>query len=160
MIKLGVIVKDKVTGVIGVAENRATYLYGVDRYCVQPRALKDGTVPKTLMVDEPQLKVLKKKPVMEPLPEPKKLIKLGTEVYDPIYGRTGVAFGRAVYLNGCARILVESKHSRLTVNEATQWWVYEEQLEIKKTLGGKEKTVIEGPDKKTTGGPAPSNSKY
>lgn len=160
MIKLGSYVEDRVTGITGVADNRATFLYGVDRYCVQPRALKDGTVPGSLMVDEPQLKVLKKKLAMKPLPEPEQLIKLGTAVTDPIYGRSGVAIGRAVYLNGCARILVEAKLSKLIQAGATQWWVYEEQLETNKTLGGKEKVVVKEQKKKPTGGPAPSNSKY
>lgn len=39
-IALGSIVQDKVTGLVGVAENRATFLYGCDRYCIQPRIIK------------------------------------------------------------------------------------------------------------------------
>lgn len=155
MIKLGFFVKDRVTGLIGIAQNRATFLYGCDRYYVQPRIDKEGKVPEGLMVDEPQLKIIKnKKQVMMPLPEPKQVITLGVEVYDPIVNRKGTATGRAVYLNGCSRIFVEPKHRSFAI-EITGWWVDELQLTAKKK-------VIHKPKQKTTlsGGPARSCSKY
>jgi len=110
MIELGSMVRDRVTGFEGVAENRATFLFG----CVQP-TINDGLgctdrggVQDSMMIDEPQLVVLDRAPVMQPPPEPRQRIPLGHLVEDPVRGMTGVATGRAVYLNGCSRILVES----------------------------------------------------
>lgn len=156
MIKLGQYVEDKVTGLIGVVEDRATFLYGVDRYCVQPRIKKDGTIPGSRMVDEPQLKVLiDKPPAMEPYPEPKQTIPLGSKVHDPILDRTGTATGRAVYLNGCSRIYVEPKHKLLAPTHAG-WWADEPQLVLKKTADQPKTNEPE----KTPGGPARSNPQY
>ena len=58
-ISLGTVVRDKVTGFMGVAENRATFMYGVDRYCIQPKVDKDGKIPESSMIDEPQLEIVK-----------------------------------------------------------------------------------------------------
>ncbi len=155
MIKLGQYVKDQVTGLVGIAENRATFLYGVDRYCVQPKIKKDGTIPDSRMVDEPQLKVLTDKPAaMEPPPEPKQTVSLGSKVYDPILDRTGTATGRAVYLNGCSRIYVEPKH-KLLAPTSDGWWTDELQLVMKK-----EKEHAPVGHRAPTGGPARSNSQY
>jgi len=152
-IKLGLFVKDKVTGLMGVAENRATFLYGCDRYFVQPQVDKDGKVPTGMMIDEPQLQQLNHIPsAMVPMPEPEQIIQLGSSVYDPITGRKGIATGRAVYLNGCSRIFVEPKHKLLTI-DAKGWWTEEQQLVIKKK-------VISQPKEYRTGGPARSCSKY
>lgn len=159
-IPLGTIVIDKVTGLKGVAENRSTYLYGCDRYYVQPRAKDDGTVPDGLMIDEPQLEVAQgEKSVMQPPIEPPQKIKLGSVVNDPIRGMQGTATGRAVYLNGCSRILVEPQQNGN--EERKSWWVDEDQLTLKKSLfGSKVKAVnTEGTNQKS-GGPARSCSKY
>lgn len=155
MIKLGVFVRDKVTGFIGVADNRATFLYGVDRYHVQPVMDKDGKVPKGMMIDEPQLEVMENiKRAMEPLEEQPQVISLGTEVHDPISDRKGTATGRAVYLHGCARMYLEPKH-RLLTSDVTGWWADELQLVQKKKVVHKPKEKVQ-----RTGGPARSNSKY
>ena len=155
MIELGLIVKDRVTGLIGVAENRASFLYGCDRYFVQPQIKDDGTVPAGQMVDEPQLEVLSdREQVMKPLAEPPQIVPLGRAVYDPISDRKGTATGRAVYLNGCSRIYVEVKRGTLG-SDKVGFWVDEEQLEVKK------KIVHEPPKtSQRTGGPARSCSKY
>lgn len=155
MIKLGFFVKDRVTGLEGVAENRATFLYGCDRYFVQPQIDGDGKIPEGKMVDEPQLEILTNKDsVMEPLPEPKQVVSLGLEVYDPIRNRKGAATGRAVYLNGCSRIYVEPKHKILTA-DTKGWWVDELQLVAKKKVVHKPESASH-----KTGGPARSSSKY
>ena len=154
MIKLGLIVRDKVTGLVGVAENRATFLYGCDRYFVQPQIDGDGKIDEGRRVDEPQLEIMEDDPVMEPLAEPKQTISLGSEVNDPIINRKGTATGRAVYLNGCSRILVEPKHKMLPAN-TDSWWVDELQLEVKKDVVHKQKA-----ETRSKGGPARSCSKY
>ncbi|MEW8253731.1 MAG: hypothetical protein AB2747_05215 [Candidatus Thiodiazotropha taylori] len=153
MIKLGSFVKDRVTGLTGVAENRASFLYGCDRYFVQPQIDADGKVPKGLMVDAPQLEVLDQAPAMDPMPEPPQKVTLGNMVSDPIRGERGTATGRAVYLNGCSRIYVEPRKGVLKLGDTGGWWADEQQLKpIEKT--------ISKPDNSTTGGPARSCSKY
>jgi len=154
MIKLGFFVKDRVTGLIGIAENRATYLYGCDQYFVQPQIDSDGKIPKGIMVDEPQLETLDRDPVMEHPSEPEQTASLGMEVHDPIKGIKGTATGRAVYLNGCSRILVEPKHKMFASN-GDSWWVDELQLTVKKRVTHKPKQEMQ-----KSGGPARSCSKY
>lgn len=155
MIKLGFFVKDRVTGLEGVAENRATFLYGCDRYFVQPKMDSDGKIPDGRMIDEPQLEILPAmSPVMDPVAEPEQVVTLGMAVYDPITDRKGTATGRAVYLNGCSRILVEPKHTLLN-QDPKVWWVDEQQLEVGKKVVHKPEQA-----KHKTGGPARSCSKY
>ena len=147
-IALGSIVKDHVTGFTGVAENRATFLYGCDRYCIQPKISEDGKIPESAMIDEPQLEVLDEAPVMiEPAPKPH-LVELGAYVLDPVREQWGTVTGRAAYLNGCSRILLEPKqvHGQ---DHIKSWWVDEQQVA----------PVEQKPDKKR-GGPARSSSKY
>ncbi|WP_320838478.1 hypothetical protein [Zhongshania sp.] len=159
-VPLGTIVKDKVTGLKGVAENRATFLYGCDRYCIQPQAKEDGTVPDSIMVDEPQLEIMESEPrAMIPAGEPEQKIELGCVVEDPIRGMVGTATGRAVYLNGCSRIFVQPK--QVGDKEQKSWWVDEQQLKVKTSFTGSEKRTVDPVVRHARiGGPAPSNSKY
>ena len=158
-IKLGTVVKDRVTGLIGVAENRAEFMYGCDRYLVQAKAGKDNKIPDAVMIDEPQLEVVEgEASVMEPLPEPPRLIEMGQQVTDPIIERKGTVTGRAVYLNGCSRVFIKPKYVEGT--KVKGWWAYEEQVVGKKTLTGKDKIPVAPSANRRTGGPAPSNSKY
>lgn len=60
MIKLGDKVKDTITGYIGIAVCRNSYLQGCDRIAVQSPVDKDGKLPNWKYFDEPQLKVVKK----------------------------------------------------------------------------------------------------
>ena len=63
-IKLGDEVVDEVTGVKGSVIAICEYLYGCRRVVVQPRVKKDeNKVPEAQWIDEPQLKVTKKKKV-------------------------------------------------------------------------------------------------
>lgn len=60
LVVLGDRVKDKVTGLSGIAVARTEWLYGCIRITVQPEKLgKDGNVPETSTFDEPQLEVVK-----------------------------------------------------------------------------------------------------
>lgn len=155
MIELGLIVKDKITGLVGVAENRASFIYGCDRYFIQPQIDKDGKIPKGMMIDEPQLEILiDKDQVMKPLAEPMQTVEFGREVHDPIIDRKGTATGRAVYINGCSRIYVEPKHSLLTT-DTKGWWADEKQLTMRKKVVHKTE-----PESRKFGGEARSSSKY
>lgn len=61
MIELGMHVKDKVTGVTGVAVARTEYLTGCARISVQPTDVKDGKVADWVTLDEGQWDVIKSK---------------------------------------------------------------------------------------------------
>jgi len=147
MVKLGQTVKDLVTGFEGVAVCRADYLHGMPRVDVQPPIKKDGSVPDEHAFDESQLVIIKKTPMMKIL-KAKQLIKLGQKVIDPVTDYQGIAFGRAVYLNGCSRICVASKHKEGEKYKSGVWFD-EPQLKIVQ----ERRKVAEG--KKWTGGPAP-----
>ena len=154
MITLGNFVRDKVTGLEGVAENRATFLDGCDRYFVQPQVDKDGKVPNGFMIDEPQLEIKDLAPAMKPMTEPAQTVTLGSIVNDPIRGEKGTATGRAVYLNGCSRIYIQPKKGIVKL-EAEGWWVDEQQV-----VKIKQAKVEAQPKEKIIGGPARSCSKY
>lgn len=61
-IKLGDVVEDKVTGFKGIVTVVSEYLNGCCRMGVQPRVDKDGKVPDSIYVDEPQLRHVEEKP--------------------------------------------------------------------------------------------------
>ena len=153
-IPLGTIVRDRVTGLVGVAENRATFMFGCDRYCVQPRIGEDGKVPESIMVDAPQLEIVEGElKAMDAAGDPPKLVEMGQRVTDPITGRKGTITGRAVYLNGCARVLV-------TLKDGAHFWVDEKQVVGESSFLGKPKVPVAPDNNRRTGGPAPSSSKF
>ena len=167
-IKLGSMVQDKLTGFVGVVDNRARFLHSADRYCVQPQIDKEGKLPESQMIDVNQLEVIGK-PVVEPAPEPEQLFKLGAEIVDPVSGVSATIIGRAVYLNGCARVLIEPKLKGRRHHET--WWVPEKQVVLLSDWG-KPKQIEPPRDREPepvkrervprTGGPGPANenSKY
>lgn len=64
--KLGITVKDKITGFEGIITGRSTYLTGCDQYCLQPTCSDEskGKYPDACWFDEGRLeKVLKGKKV-------------------------------------------------------------------------------------------------
>lgn len=58
MIRLGSKVKDKVTGIIGIAITESRFLTGCLRYSFQPPMDKDGKRPQIESADEHHLEVL------------------------------------------------------------------------------------------------------
>lgn len=76
------------------------------------------------------------------------MITLGSEVVDRVTGFRGIAIGRTMYLNGCARVGIQPKVDKDgKVPDAI--WFDEPQLKVLK-----ESKVPLGP--RDTGGPAPS----
>lgn len=62
--KLGVEVKDKVTGLVGIITARATYITGCDQYLIQPQG--DGTkYPDASWIDDGRLEATDKGMVIE-----------------------------------------------------------------------------------------------
>lgn len=75
-IQLGDKVRDKITGYAGVAIARTEWINGCIRWVVQPPVDKEGKMPDSTSVDEPQLEVTesaqndKPEPRGGPRPEP------------------------------------------------------------------------------------------
>jgi len=67
-VKLGSKVKDKITGLTGIAVARTCWLHGCVRVTIQPQELKDGKPLDNYTVDEPQCEVIEeeKKPAAAP----------------------------------------------------------------------------------------------
>ena len=155
-IKLGTKVRDRVTGFTGIVDNKAVFLYGCTRVCIQPPVKEDGTIPESYMIDEPQLEVLDPTPVMEVPEEPMAIVKMGNLVVDPISNIKATVTGRAVYLNGCSRVLLEPTEKHKDVDN---YWVDEHQVvDTGKTL--LKNNNIKPEDTRKTGGPSRANSKY
>ena len=58
MIRLGQKVRDRISGLEGIAVARAEWLYGCSRVVVQAPVNKDHEIPDGQWVDEPQLEVI------------------------------------------------------------------------------------------------------
>lgn len=54
-IRLGEVVRDRMTGFAGVAIARTSWLFGCDRITVQPKEVKDGKIVDSQTFDEMQL---------------------------------------------------------------------------------------------------------
>lgn len=59
-IQLGNKVKDKVSGLTGIAVARTEFLNGCIRFTIQPEAKKDGTIPSECWIDDKQLVIVGK----------------------------------------------------------------------------------------------------
>lgn len=59
MIELGSVVRDKITGLHGVAVARTDWIHGCTRYGVQPTELHEGKPIDPLWFDEPQLEIVR-----------------------------------------------------------------------------------------------------
>ena len=72
-IKLGDLIKDKITGIEGTAIAKTEWLNGCVRWCYQPMPKQDDLTkyPDSITLDEAQLEVVKpanEKPVQESVP--------------------------------------------------------------------------------------------
>lgn len=65
MIKLGIIVRDKITNFEGIVTGHADYLTGCDQYLVQPPVSKDGVFIEGRWIDEGRLEVVTPNTVIE-----------------------------------------------------------------------------------------------
>ena len=58
--KLGQIGKDKITGFKGILTARCEFLTGCNRYCIQPKELRDGKPVDSIYFDEAQIEIVGK----------------------------------------------------------------------------------------------------
>jgi len=58
-VKLGIRVRDNITGLTGIAVARTEWLHGCARVTIQPEELKDGKPVESYTVDEQQVELVK-----------------------------------------------------------------------------------------------------
>jgi len=144
-------VRDELSGFEGYIDNIVEHLYGCTRYCVTP-PMRDGLIQDSIMFDEPQLSLVAEA-TFNPYPHPEKLIELGAYVVDPIRAITGVAMARAIYINGCSRIMIQLQG--VHHQEFLAVWAEEESLYHSKNVVGDIKYAVNKEKKpiKKSGGP-------
>ncbi|MEN6474373.1 MAG: hypothetical protein ABFD81_10190 [Syntrophaceae bacterium] len=71
-IELGDRVKDKISGISGIAVGVTEWLYGCRRFVLQPEETKDGRPVESFSLDEPQLELIKKNPLNKKKASPEK----------------------------------------------------------------------------------------
>jgi hypothetical protein len=162
---LAVTVRCKLTGFTGYVDNRAEYLFGMPRYCVQPVSTEENKIIDSYMFDESTLELVDSTQKVIPIPQGKKLISLGQIVKDAVKGVECAVLGRAEYVNGCCRIYI----SPINDYKIDDYWIPEQQAIPVNTIGGKpkflkissdvEEDITKPETKKYSGGPVPS-SKY
>jgi hypothetical protein len=60
-VNLGDKVRDKITGLKGIAVARTEFINGCVQYLVQPKINKDGTIPQDVGIDSQSIEVIKPK---------------------------------------------------------------------------------------------------
>jgi len=60
MVELGDKVRDKYSGLVGIAVVRSEFINGCIQFEVQPKAVKDGKLPESIGIDEGALEVINK----------------------------------------------------------------------------------------------------
>jgi len=107
--KLGIRVKDMVTGFAGVVTGRSQLLHMCNRYNVTPEGTTpDGKLKEIYSFDEGALEVLDDKPVLE-VPNPGFKHDLGVGAMDTVTLLKGVVVSRTQYLHGCNRYILQQQ---------------------------------------------------
>lgn len=156
-VELGWKAKDVISGYTGYVDHIAEYPFQARRIGLAPGTLtKSGAVRDTLLFDESQLVILSTKKILDQKVA-NYLYEFGQEVKDPLSGYRGKIAGRATYINGCVRVLVQTKHDNKSGKYPEGEWLSELQvLPVGKILT----TIVEAKKrkKKEPGGPTPYSS--
>lgn len=131
-ILLGQTIRDKISGYEGIATTRSEYQFGCPRVGIQPPKKPDGSLQEEIGFDEPQLEVVDAKRIIVTEP-PAQRFAFGQLCTCSVTNYEGVLVGRAVYLNGCARVALQPK---LVKGKELQnaMWFNEQQVEAKGKL--------------------------
>ena len=100
-IKLGMIVRDPGTGLVGQADMKVELLSGTTQYAVQPKG--DGkSIPERYYIDDFLLEFVGDGvSARVPAPDGNDPYSLGQKLEDTVTGYIGIATQRTTYLNGC-----------------------------------------------------------
>lgn len=148
-------VRDKITGLTGVAEQYIEMLTGTIQYSIQPEG--DGkTIPQGMAMDHQIVEKISKKPVVEPIPpDPNVKVQLGDEVEDIISGHKGIAVRKIIFLNGCVYFEVLSRVTEKDKTDSHYMSVDHKRLKIMKAMKFQQDAVEAGAATPSarTGGP-------
>jgi len=155
-VQMGQKVECLVTGFAGTVTSITQYLYGVRRIGIQPPVDKDGKIPESQDVDEPQVRIVDANKVLE-VEIKKPSFTLGCEAQDPISGYTGTIIGYCDFINGCRRVGLQQKYDSKNHKEFDSGkWFYEPQIKVIKKEPKKEVNTSESA--RRTGGPGMMSS--
>jgi len=155
LVNIGDEVKDQITGFKGIAASRTEFLYGCVRVEVQPQKLKaDKNREDSVIFDETQLLVTKKKAIKGDDMCDTFGLELGDEVKHHISGFTGIVNSITEYLFGPVRVAVHTqkmKDGKVVDGEFFQASSVKLIKKAKVTVAEPAKKAIK--TKKSTGGP-------
>lgn len=123
-IKLGLTVRDKISGLEGTVTRRVTTIDGSIMFAIQPRVAKDNEKhPRAVSIDEAQIEVIGAGPGVPAQPYSDDVkINLGEKVEDVITGAVGIAVTRHDFLNGCAYLEVQGECGKDAKVPAPDWF--------------------------------------
>ena len=130
MIKLGNVIRDRVSGFSGIAAQFMITLHGNYRWAIQPRQKEGETnLPESLWFDDIQLEVIEEGLASAVVaPKPFKFER-GTKVVDTVSGFEGIATNINVYMNGCVFYSVEAKAGTYKDRGMDTEWINQERLD-------------------------------
>lgn len=160
-IQLGWKVKNRMSGLVGIATHRVQYAYQEPHICIQPEGTTEDGYPRSSHVcDESMVEVLERETAFKPEPPNPDVIAMGAKVRDPVTGFEGTVMGRAVYFTGCQRLYVKPKLVEGKMVEGE--FFPEQQLEVIAPPKPKKEaapTDTTEPAPKRKGGPPPADSR-
>jgi hypothetical protein len=118
-LKLGCIAKDKITGFQGVVTAHSRMLTNVDRWTLQPQAVKDGKPIASKSFDEGQLVFVEDTTIrVTPVERPDEPVEMGDTVRLLISGLEGVVTAITTWSEGCVILQVQPRelHEGLPVD--------------------------------------------
>ena len=147
--KLGDLVKDKISGYEGVAIAHITYMHNSDRWGLRSRELHEGKPVESVFFDEVQLEVTQED-FMEVVPCEEPLFNFGDEIKDTLTDFKGTVTAIAFWTTGCIRIGVQAKplHDGAPVDE-----IFAPQGQLKLVKAAKIIKVKKVKEVKKPGGP-------
>lgn len=131
---LGCMVRDRVTGLVGIADQYRELYTGSRQYSVQPRG--DGKdLPQAYCIDVEQLEIApgpSASPIVTVTAAPPTSIVLGDEVEDVVTGLIGYAVTKTIFLNGCIYFNVrENKKYAMKSGDPADSFVSHNQLVVR-----------------------------
>lgn len=108
---LGKTLRDKISGVTGIADQYIEKLSSAPQYALQPPGV-GKTLPESWSFDAMSLEVVDG-PTVDVVPvDAGVIVKLGDKVRDVIVGTEGVAVRRTTFINGCVFFTVAGQLSK------------------------------------------------
>ena len=152
MIKMGDLVKDRISGFEGVVVAVSEYLYNADRVCVRPNSLnEDGSLKDSNFFDNTSVDIIQKNSaIVVPAPS---LNSIPFNYLDTVKDKhsdfKGVVVAKITWINGCVRIGIQPYYLEKCIPADECFLPYQQLKLVKKS----KEVVIKPADEIPTGGP-------